>query len=89
MIKPLANKDIVEFIPDENGMREHEGEFFVVTVEDGVAFLIGPEKSCFGGPAVPVEQLRRVEETFGEFTREPFVDEESVTGGDTAYEYYD
>lgn len=89
MIKPLGNRDIVEFVPDADGNREHDGEFFVVTVEDGVAFLIGQEKSCFAGPSVPVEQLRRVRETFGEFTREPFVDEESVIGGDSSYEYYE
>lgn len=88
MTRPLANKDIVEFIPDADGNREHEGEFFVVAVEDGVAFLIGQDMSCFGGPAAPVEQLRRVKEAFGEFTQEPFVDEQFVMGGETAYEYY-
>lgn len=88
-MKPLANKDIVEFIPDENGLREHEGEFFVLDVVDGEALLIGPQPGGVDGPSVPVEQLRRVHETFGEFTREPFIEEESVMGGDTAYEFFD
>ncbi|MDH6282914.1 hypothetical protein [Prescottella agglutinans] len=88
MVKPLGNTDIVEFIPDELGLREREGEFFVLDVINGEASLIASGQGCLAGPKVPVEKLRRVHETFGEFTRETFVDEESVMSEESDHDFY-